>query len=1477
MADTVLKMSAAVTLVSTRARAVTGTEINRHPRSFRLDFVPSGGERMSRIFLSHSSKQNVQAIAFKKWLEGENAQFASDVFLDIDPVTGLRPGEDWQDALDRAGDLCRSVIYLWSDDWENSEECKREFRYARRKTAIPARLEEGESAVLGNKHRVDLFGDIGPQATIEVEYGGQQHTVCFPLEGLHKLRDAILGDVIGAKTFRWPPDGDPERAPYRGRDALEEKDAAVFFGRDAELVAGLDAMHEMATSGQSLLVIVGDSGVGKSSFIRAGLLPRLDRDDRRYLVLDPVRLDHDVITGGYGLAKSIWKAADKLEVKDITFATVSEACRHDSKRLAEILSVIRDAAAGRRLNHVDDDPKLTLVLPIDQAERLFTMNADAERRRFDEASRLLELLGEEARRQNTERVPLIAVVGLRSAYHEHLQRAPQLDGVSPRMFNLRSSPVEQFKEVITGPAARATSEGNPLEIDPALVSRLLEDFRAGANTLPLLSVVLESLYTAHGVDGHLTLDDYHDGPSGADDVVPATLTEALARYEPTRGEELDALREAFVPWLATFDPETGTPVCQPGRWTDLPARAKPLLDRFVDKRLLTDGGDTVELALDSILRQWPDLRGWLEADRDELVAAESLIRDFRDWESNRRRDGWLLGNQRIEEADGLQARFGKYLLPTREFVEQSRRRVRDQRRRRRAVLAVTAVTALVAVVAGLGLWNSQRTRTGMQFVTEAEQRLDGGRKGGDVLALQQLLAARDLGALNADAVVGKRRDLLKIMENPVGAPGQAPAAVKAVAVRPSTNGTDPGSSERVVAASDDRSVRVWDTATGRQLRQLPIDEPVSSAAYNPDGTWIATGSADGTLRLWDAETGEPIGAPIEQGAMVTSISFSSDGKLVATGGGDGVLRVWDTERSIWTLREHIVQRGPGAVRVVAFQPPLKLPAGSHFSMSGPTDVLVSGNDDSELQLWNGRTGRALGPPVVIGTTPTSVAFGVTVIDERTALQRVAVGTIDGTIQLFDATNLSAMSAVVPAHPGSVNSVAFSSAGTRIVSGGTDNTVRVWRAEATPHTVIEPIGGPLIGHHGSVESVAFNEGTTRIVSGSRDGSIRVWDAVTGVPIPTGQGAEVRAVAFNPTSDLVAAGDKAQMASGGTDGTVKLWNPLWAAPIGQLGEPIVDDKNHTINRLAYSPDGARIVTGGADGVIRLWDLSVLSPQRRSAGFDSAVQQVVTRADHSGTTTKIMAIAFSPDGTKIVSGDSDGGVRLWDGYTLSPLGQPQQLPYQVWSAVFTDNDHLVTGSGLIGDKPPPIPGRAVQYWAVNPLAPAEAPLEGPASVYTLAFTPKPGLLAAGGGDGIIRVWPRQSGWAEPTDLSSDQNTVGSLAFANKHPWIVSGGADGKVRLWKWDQDHSEPMGSPIDAQQTWVYEVAFSPDDRLMVSAGGDGTLHLWPAPTDNLEDAVCPKLNANMSRQQWKEVAPWWLSYSPGCADLPIPDDLVTAHK
>jgi hypothetical protein len=270
---------------------------------------------VSRIFLSHSSGNNAEAIALRDWLVSRGWD---DLFLDLDPERGLKAGERWQAALKQAAERCELVIFLVSPEWATSRWCLAEFLLAKNLNKRifgviiePTPFADIPTEMTAEWQLVDLTaGTRDFQTTVRAPPRDKTATVAFAKDGLDRLRIGLNEAGLDARFFRWPPEGDPDRAPYRGLQPLEAEDAGIFFGRDGPIVLGLDLLRGLREAAlPRLLVILGASGGGKSSFLRAGLLPRLAREDQRFLPLPVVRPERAVLTNeSSGLVASLEKA-----------------------------------------------------------------------------------------------------------------------------------------------------------------------------------------------------------------------------------------------------------------------------------------------------------------------------------------------------------------------------------------------------------------------------------------------------------------------------------------------------------------------------------------------------------------------------------------------------------------------------------------------------------------------------------------------------------------------------------------------------------------------------------------------------------------------------------------------------------------------------------------------------------------------------------------------------------------------------------------------------------------------------------------------------------------------------------------------------------------------------------------------------------------------------------------------------------------
>jgi hypothetical protein len=636
---------------------------------------------MSRIFLSHSSTNDREAIALRQWLGKQNPRLANEIFLDLNPDVGIRTGERWADALRRANARCEAVICLLSTDWESSIECLTEYRVAEtlNKRVFCARLEPDTGTKTAAWQWCDLFGD-GAKTPIDI---GDGDPVEFATPGLYRLRDGIRGAGIGADSFIWPID-DPTRAPYRGWDPFDPVDAGIFFGRDAQIIGALDAVYGMRKAKtKQWFVILGPSGAGKSSFLRAGLIPRLQGDDRDFLVLGIVRPRRDVLGGADGFAKALYAARQDKGLSDPAPGDIEAACRQHPELIRGLLVKLQRVAQRQLLERGEEAAPPTLVLPVDQAEELLSPEGKTQAQLF---LRLVRDLVAPARGAPLD---LIVAASIRSDRFEELQTRGELTDVGIEAFaELKPMPAQQFKEVITGPAERVTADGRPLELAPDLVDTLLDDCREGSDTLPLLSLMLSRLYEMYGVTGKITLAQYQQ-MGGLGHVVHSVIDAVLDPDDDVRRSQLESLRCAFIPWLATINPVNDQPMRRVAPWSEIPPESRPLIGGFVDKRLLVKdnrgGGVVVEVALESLLRQWDEIVGWLAEERENLRTADDVLRAATAWQASNRDQAWLLEGSRLAAAEALTRLPGyrELLVEAGDFLVAARQREQDRQAQKR--------------------------------------------------------------------------------------------------------------------------------------------------------------------------------------------------------------------------------------------------------------------------------------------------------------------------------------------------------------------------------------------------------------------------------------------------------------------------------------------------------------------------------------------------------------------------------------------------------------------------------------------------------------------------------------------------------------------------------------------------------------------------------------------------------------------------
>jgi WD40 repeat protein/tetratricopeptide (TPR) repeat protein len=464
----------------------------------------------------------------------------------------------------------------------------------------------------------------------------------------------------------------------------------------------------------------------------------------------------------------------------------------------------------------------------------------------------------------------------------------------------------------------------------------------------------------------------------------------------------------------------------------------------------------------------------------------------------------------------------------------------------------------------------------------------------------------------------------------------------------------------IVTGSDDRTARLWDVATARQIGQpLRHEGEVMSVAFSPDGKTILTGSQDKTARLWNAATGEPIGSPIQHGDPVFGVAFSPNGGIFLTANPGKTAQFWDTATRLPVGQplQHQGEYGVGA-----------------FSPDGKT--LLSSSAGAGARLWDTASGRPIGPPLAPGRAVGSVAISP---DGKTLL------TGGEAPQLWDAATGQPIGSPLKPHSAGVRGVAFSPDGKLFLTGSLDKTAQLWDAVTR-----QPIGRPL-QHQGAVVGVAFSPDGKTFLTTSSDSTVKLWDADPGQPlglifseeshalyafsrdgktvlnISRDRTARLRDAAtgrpigpplpdpYGVISVAISPDGKMLLTGSGRSGAQR-WDAATGRPIGQ---PLPHPGGEI--SIALSPDGKTIITGGMDHTVRLWDAASGTPLCKPLPQAGAVQ----------------GVAFSPDGKTFLAAYDIGAVQLWDLATLAPLGQTFPHPGWVTTAAFSpDGKLLVTG---------------------------------------------------------------------------------------------------------------------------------------------------------------------------------------------------------
>jgi formylglycine-generating enzyme required for sulfatase activity len=673
---------------------------------------------LPRLFISHAGKDNIHALAFQRWLELKGWS-RDDVFIDLHD---MQAGEKWRETLVKANVACEALLFLASPESLASDECRREVRRAEddRKDVIVAILRDltvNDPRLDGYRDRQIMDLSTNPrEERVEVEHNGQRHLIDFNRAALNGIHAKLIDWGIAPDAFAWPPRHNPKALPYPGLDAFDEDSAGIFFGREADVMAGIRDLRLIRHRGSPrLLVIQAASGAGKSSFLRAGLWPRLGRT-AEFVPLAVVRPATGIITGQRGLGQGLsqWFGERRRHVAPGTIhaeLTAGDAAAGAQRLAAHMSAAVALVAGERALNLAEGQApsRLSPLIAIDQGEELFAAEDAAQSNRF------LDMMGHLLGSPPAGLDPYVLITIRADSVNALLQRVATLGLVTPQPMMLPPLSPAAYRDVITKPAAVYTRQVARLDLEPELVEALVKG-ALGADALPLLAFTLQRLFLDYAPEQTLTKAHY-DAMGGIEGSIDRKLADA--KKEVGAADSDANLRRLIVPALATWDAAANAAKRLVANKTDVIAGDRaglaPLADALVEARLLTRGGGTLEVAHEALLRRQP-IFGWLEQRKDALKLRDDVLREAKEWADGGRRAESLVrrAESLVRRGERLQAAralansedFKSVLAPAAEYLEACWKLERSARSRARRVQALVYML-LVGIIAGLVGWINQ--------------------------------------------------------------------------------------------------------------------------------------------------------------------------------------------------------------------------------------------------------------------------------------------------------------------------------------------------------------------------------------------------------------------------------------------------------------------------------------------------------------------------------------------------------------------------------------------------------------------------------------------------------------------------------------------------------------------------------------------------------------------------------------------------
>lgn len=1158
--------------------------------------------------------------------------------------------------------------------------------------------------------------------------------------------------------------------PYKGLLPFTEDDAGSFFGRDAFTQRLVELVDQ-----RPAVVVVGPSGSGKSSVVRAGLLPALRERGVSWLITScrpgaqPFLRLAETLSGLLQSRGSAPALAGRLRRGELPLAEL----------VAQILAT--------------HPPSVRLLLFIDQLEELYNLCADSTEASAFLNLLLLPLLAEDPPHQ------LQIVLALRADFSaQALSYRPLADAIQAGGLILGPMNQQELRQAIVAPA-----QCWGVTFQEGLVERLLQDVGEEPGNLPLLEFALTLMWQRRS-SGQLTHAAY-DEIGGVAGALSRHADQVYAQLGP--GEQSRARRvllRLVQPGEHTADTR------RPATREELGEEQWALVCQLADARLVVtdrapNGKEFAEIAHEALIVHWAQLRGWIDEVREELRLQRRLFALATSWDYAGREASFLLRGRQLEQfsawaettdlASGqVESAFLETSLAERErrqAEEQARkereaaleRRVRERQRRLNVVLAVASLIALTLAVFAFVQWRMARREAAisqsLNLASGARLALERGNTD-QALALAWEANRTDDPPLQAQLTLSEAAYAPGTERLLLGHDGP----VEDVAITPD--------GRAALSASADGTVIQWNLQTGQALNRFDgHNSPVHSVALLPDGARALSGAEDGQLLLWRVESGEVIRQlPGHQGT-VHDIVVHPDGRRALSAAADGTLIVWDLETGAIL---HRLVGHEDAVLCAAISPD------GTRALSGSRDrsVILWDLDSGEIVhqfAGQDRTVESIREPTGHVDQIWGVAFspdgqqGISASQDQWVFRwDLAVGTLIGH---YSSPEIG------------YTALALSPNGNTALLGTLDSRVAWFDLTQGTSTL------QLLGHSGRILAVAFAPDGRHALSGASDGTLRLWDLRSG--------AEVRYL----FDDWLGSG--VDVSPQGDMGLACLWNGtiwVWDYATGAVVQQLVGHTEMVFAGASFTPDGQYVVSGSGDlygvsedNTVRLWDIATGQEIRRFEGH----------------TANLWDVAVSPTGRYAASGSNDGTLRLWDLETGAGRILQDVSPQAVRSVAFSpDGQTILFGLAKGTSSMPDYSLRLMDVATGQEIRRFAGHSEAVAGV---AISPDGRLAISGSLDQLAILWDVASGRIVHR-LTDHASSLTGVSFSPDGRQAASSDMSGLVLLWDVE---SGALLRRFQGHASFVLEVVFGPDGQTVLSIAEDDTLREWRV-DDSLEELL-----------------------------------------